>query len=255
VTCKQERAQTASISIDDMGPKQRQRYVAHLRECDDCRRQALAEDPSLAFSLLPASEVTQDEIDRVLQGVRTLRRTQAIEAIADTHLSKGLVAVGLAATLLVAVLLVPESRRSADSAAVPFSGAVGVGSGLFQVPELRSVVANGTLRAELRRGAAARPAAASQRLWAVEIPVESGSRIERQPQGAFRLAFEIGAVTENGGLELKDLQLHKLDGDREVLLIAADVRPVRGRPLIVGRFPARGGDVASWLELTWLGGR
>jgi hypothetical protein len=258
VTCNQERPQIPSISIDDMGPTQRQSYVAHLRDCDECRRRALAADPSLAFSLLPASEVTQDEIDGVLQGVRTLRRTQAIEAIADTRLSQGLVALGLAATLLIAVLLVPEFRRSADSTAVPFSGALGVGSGLVQVPQTRSVIANGTLRAELHRAAdagATRPATAAERLWVVEIPVESGSRVERQPRGAYRLAFEMIAVTESGGLELRDLQLHKLEGNNEVLLIAADVQPVRGRPLIVGSIPARGDDVASWLELTWLGGR
>ncbi len=258
MTCNRERVQRPSISIDDMGPTQRQSYVAHLRDCDECRRQALAADPSLAFSLLPASEVTQDEIDEVLRGVRTLRRAQTIEAIADSRLSKGLLALGLAATLLIAVFLVPEFRRSTDSSAVPFSGAVGVGSGLVQWPAARSVMAKGTLRAELRRVAASgvtQPSTEAERLWAVEIPVRSGSRVERQPQGSYRLAFEMGAVTESGGLELRDLQLHKLDGDNDFLLIAADVQPVRGRPLIVGTVPARGDEVASWLELTWLGGR
>ncbi len=54
---------------------------AHLDTCDDCRREAVAVDPSLLFGLRAAAPETGtgDEIEAMQQAVTTMRRAARVE--------------------------------------------------------------------------------------------------------------------------------------------------------------------------------
>ena len=90
----------------DLEPSARETRSKHLRQCWECRRYALEDDPTLMFIELPKVEVSDAEVDEILATVGTLRRARALEKGASPqrgHLGRNLAA----AALLTALLLVP----------------------------------------------------------------------------------------------------------------------------------------------------
>lgn len=52
--------------------------LAHMDECDGCRRTALAADPSLVFRRLPAFTADAAEVDAMRRGVANLRHASRV---------------------------------------------------------------------------------------------------------------------------------------------------------------------------------
>ena len=254
MSCRQWRDRVPLVSVDEMGRETRRQYLAHLRDCRECRRDAAREDPTIVFSLLPAAEVSDDEIAAVRQTVETLRRARALEGLAGSKVPRRLILGAMAATLLIAVTLIPQPRSPERSASVPFAGAVGVGSGLVQIPEGPSLATNGVLQVELHRGAEVEPGFSSSvpdRLWEVDIPTGGEMHVERELGGGYRLHFSLGDSLDGNILELRDFELLRAGEQGEVSLLAADLLSELNRPMIVD-VPADGmGAEPLWLELTW----
>lgn len=254
MSCHQWRDQIGLVSVDEMEPKTRRDYLSHLSDCLECRRLATRNDPTIVFSLLPAAEVREEEVDQVRQNVRALRRTRAVERTAASKVPRRLVLGAIAATLLIAVTLIPQRRLSENSRSVPFAGAVGVGSGLVQIPQASSSTASGVLQLKLNRGAEGEPGVgmlAPYRVWEVDIPARGERRVERQLAGGYRLHFLLVDSPHGDVLELKDFELLQIGGAGEVSLLAADLRAEPNRQVMVD-VPGKGkGSETMWLELTW----
>ena len=237
-----------------MGQEERQRFLAHLHDCRECRHDATRRDPTIVFSLLPAEEMSDEEIDEVRQAVQVMRRMTTLESLTRGRAPRELVAGALAAMLLVAVMVIPQRQLPDESEEVPFAGAVGVGSGLVQMPGAPASTATGILQIELRRKAEIEPApnmSLSDRVWEVEIPVEGDGRVVRDLEGGYRLHFDLGSGVASDILELRDFEVLRTGEQGEVLLFAADLQPELNRPVIVG-LPSEGrGSDLLWLELTW----
>lgn len=61
-------------------PREWREALEHLDGCADCRRRAVAADPTLAFRRLPTPSVGPAEVDEIRAGVAALRRTRRLEA-------------------------------------------------------------------------------------------------------------------------------------------------------------------------------
>ena len=85
----------------------RQELIDHLRACSTCRRTAVDEDPTLAFSLLEAEPVDADRIAEIQKSVTTLRRSRAIERADLPRLNEIGKAFLVAASLLFVLTLLP----------------------------------------------------------------------------------------------------------------------------------------------------
>lgn len=237
-----------------MKREERRRYLSHLRDCRECRQEAARKDPTIVFSLLPTEEVTDEEIREVRQTVQAMRRMRTLESVARSKHPSRLVVGAIAAMLLIAVLLIPQRRLPGESEEVPFAGAVGVGSGLVEMPAALSSTPSGILQVELRRGAKIEPGptrSVLNRLWEAEIPIEGKGRVVRHLQGGYRLHFDLGDGVASDILELRDFELLRIGEQGSVALLAADLQPELNRPMIVG-LPSEGtGADVWWLELTW----
>ena len=55
--------------------------LAHLDDCDRCRPEALAADPTLLFRRLPAPEVSDRDVAAMRERVAVLRRARELEAV------------------------------------------------------------------------------------------------------------------------------------------------------------------------------
>ncbi len=91
----------------------------HLSECEACREEAAAVEPSVLFALLPAGEVSSEDVARVLAGVRAgvaWRETEAKLGAARSRRRRRMAAVASAAALAAMTLVLPGSgRRAADT--------------------------------------------------------------------------------------------------------------------------------------------
>jgi len=254
VICHQWRDRVELVPVDEMGQETRRDYLSHLSSCSECRRVAARVDPTIIFSLLPAAEVGDEEIDQVRQTVEALRRTRAIEGTETSKVPRRLMLGAIAATLLIAVTLIPQRRSPERSASVPFAGAVGVGSGLVRIPQAPSSIANGILQFRLHRGAGGEPGIASSapnRVWEVDIPTGSERRVEREIEGGYRLHFHAVDSAEGDILELKGFELLQTGEQGDVSLLAADLLAELNRPMLID-VPGKGTSSEPWrLELTW----
>lgn len=254
MSCHQWRGQYGLVSVDEMEQETRRDYLSHLSDCLECRRLAARKDPTIVFSLLPAAEVREEEIDQVRQNVRALRRTRKVEATATSKVPRRLVHGAIAATLLIAVTLIPQRRLSENSTSVPFAGAVGVGSGLVQIPRASSSTARGVLQLTLNRSADGELGigmSAPARVWEVDIPAWGDRRVERQLADGYRLHFLLVDGPNGDVLELKDFELLQIGESGEMSLLEADLRAEPNRQVKVD-VPGKGaGSETIWLELTW----
>ncbi|HEX6199639.1 MAG TPA: hypothetical protein VF150_05190 [Thermoanaerobaculia bacterium] len=110
--------------------------LGHLDRCPECRRRAVAADPSLVFRSLPAWEPDATEVDAMRAGVATLRRAHRVTPRPEGALQakaaapRGTVArertgwrlaaaAGLVATLLWAA---PAAERLSSGRSAPVPG-------------------------------------------------------------------------------------------------------------------------------------
>lgn len=254
MSCQHWRQRFPRISVDEMVRDERRRYLSHLRDCRECRLEAARQDPTIVFSLLPTEDVSDAEIDEVRHRVHALRRVKELESLGRVRTKRRLAAGAIAATLLVAGVVIPLRRSPEGSEEIPFAGVVGVGSGLVQIPGAPASTVSGMLRVELRGGAeidATPTTSVPERVWEVEIPVGDQGRVVRDLEGGYRLHFDLGDGVESESLQLRDFELLRTGDQGEISLLAADLEPELNRPMIVG-LPSAGADPDPlWLELTW----
>ncbi len=108
--------------------------LAHLEECDGCRRAALALDPSLVFSRLAGAgfdrserseRSVHDEAREIAAGVRTLVRAREAERTLGRSSRPAARRAGLAAAALAlgaALFLTTHASRHAGAPAAPARG-------------------------------------------------------------------------------------------------------------------------------------
>jgi hypothetical protein len=102
------------LLLVDLDGGRRRELVEHLRTCASCRRAAVEEDPTLAFSLLEPEPIDRDRIGEIQASVRTLRRSRAIEKADRYGPKEAGKAVLVAASLLFALALLQLSGGRSD---------------------------------------------------------------------------------------------------------------------------------------------
>jgi hypothetical protein len=103
-----ELARLAPVSLlaSELEPVEHRRVAAHLRECPECRRQAVSADPAVLFVDLPTLEVTEADVEAVRSAVGAMRRARALENETSRPLGRWW-RHAAAAALLATLLLVP----------------------------------------------------------------------------------------------------------------------------------------------------
>ena len=103
----------------------RKELIDHLRACSSCRRTAINEEPTLAFSLFEAEPVDAGQIAEIQKSVRTLRRSRTIERGDRPGLNESGKALLVAVSLLFVLTLLPlTSGRLPEESSEPQVGVV-----------------------------------------------------------------------------------------------------------------------------------
>lgn len=244
MNCRSWRDDVELGFVDRMDRQQRQQFLTHLESCRPCRDAAAKVDPTLVFSLLPAAEVEDAEVDEVRRTIQALRRVRALEATWNRRVRQGLAASAFAALLLAAVVLVPHRPQPESSVEVPFAGAVGVGSGLVDLPPTPIGESSVRIRVELGR------APAAQQLSQTEFVAHTGERVERDLGYGYRMRFEVAGEVLGRAPVLKNFEVLGSDSRGDWTIFSADLRPSANQPLILGLTPAEGDEDLLWLQLT-----
>jgi len=83
MSCEAFRELLSAYLDDSLDDVRRAGFRAHLRACDDCRRAAVAEEPTLVFSLVDQPEPPQDRIETcvtsVIAGIRRERLEKRLQ--------------------------------------------------------------------------------------------------------------------------------------------------------------------------------
>jgi hypothetical protein len=95
--------------------------MAHLDACDDCRRAALAADPSLLFRRLPGLAAGRDEVAAMREAVAALRRASRVASPAPEP-ARRLRAVAAAGLVVAALGLLPGGGGSTTGTLGPAGG-------------------------------------------------------------------------------------------------------------------------------------
>ena len=240
-------------SIDEMPRSQREELLAHLLSCPTCRRAAVEADPTVAFSLLPSTTVEKQEVEEIQRTVEAMRRVRILERPWPQRTKRRLAAGALAATVLVAVLLVSRTGVEETRPEVPFAGAVGVGSGLVNVPEKTESVVSFTLHLELARSPKQQETLSGSvltRISQVEVRAKAGDLVQRDLGDGYLVRFHLPEALPGGELALEDLELTRTGPEGTQLLLQADLQPLGGSPLIVGVEPPGDAESQLWLLLS-----
>ena len=254
MSCQEQRRRRPRLHLDAMDPQTRQEYLTHLDSCRECLDAATREDPTTIFALLPKAEVSDAEVDEIRRTVRTMRRVKAVEGAASARAPWRWIAGVAAAMLLLGIVLVPQFRQSAETEALPFAGAVGVGSGLIEMPERSSPVVGSVLLIGFYlsdgAGVGSTPATVEP-ASEIKIPVAGPGHIERDLRAGYGLRFDMRGAAAGQVLELDGFELVRTDEQGEESLLAADLRAEMNRKLTIGPKTVPAGQETFWLELTW----
>ena len=109
--------------LAELSGAERERAVAHLASCPDCRARLAADSPESLFALLAIERESPELLDEVSAGVaRRLDETPAswVEALRERGLSRTAAALAAAAAAVVCAVLVSRAPRPA---AVPVATA------------------------------------------------------------------------------------------------------------------------------------
>jgi len=69
-SCADTRARWEDYAAEALEAGERRAVREHLEECPSCREEAASADPGLLFSQMASAEVSAEDIERVLTGVR-----------------------------------------------------------------------------------------------------------------------------------------------------------------------------------------
>ena len=250
MTCEPWRDLLAHQGLDDLSESRREEYLRHLESCPRCRRAAVVSDPTIVFSLLPAEPAEPAEIEDIRRTVRVLRRSRRVAA---SPARRWLIAGAVAAMIVGAIFIVPDRPRPPIAEEIPFAGAVGVGSGVVQIPRsavesqavrLRIVLARSAKMVDLSRA----PSLAT--IAQTGLVVRPGELVDTRLDQGFRIRFELADELSSAAPLLRNFELLQVEELQEVSLLRADLRPRPGSPLILGINPTRPGSEQLWLHLT-----
>lgn len=251
MSCARWRDLLLDESVDELAEAQRDEFLLHLQVCSSCRRAAAEADPTVVFSLLPEERIEEGEVEEIRRTVQAMRRVRALEA---SWSRRGLAAGAFAAMVMLAIVLIPERPLRQSPEEVPFAGAVGVGSGLVSVPRVSSGGSVVELQVELARSARVSDLSTSPTLHRVsrlEVIASTGELVDRNLGNGYRIRFSLAREMPPSGPILKGFQLLQPDGQGEVALFSADLKPVPDSPLILSVTPAAEEEEQLWLLLTY----
>lgn len=251
MSCARWRDLLRAESVDELAGSRREEYLIHLQGCPSCRRAAAEADPTVVFSLLPEEKIEEGEIEEIRRTVQAMRRVRAMEA---SWSRRGLAVGALAAMVLMAIVLIPMRSERQTPEEVPFAGAVGVGSGLVNVPRAAIDGAVVKLQVELARSTRVSDLSRSPTLHTVshlEIATHAGERVDRDLGHGYRIRFSWPGEISMGGPVLRSFQLLHSDQQGEVALFSAHLQPLPNSPLIVGVTPADEDEEQLSLLLTY----
>lgn len=254
MSCAQWRDLLSVEKIDRLSADRRERFLIHLQECTSCRRAAATADPTVVFSLLPEEPVEKQEIEEIRRTVQTMRRVRALEASWSRRARQGLAVGAFAAAALLVVFLLPDRPDTSSPNEVPFAGAVGLGSGLVNVPQQPNDTASVELQVALARSARVVNLASSpalETLSHLSVTASAEEQVERNLGSGYRIRFRLPRETGGDRLVLQNFQLLQSARQGEESLFTADLEPLRDSPLILGvPTPDQDGE-QLWLLLTY----
>jgi anti-sigma factor RsiW len=102
--------------LDDVLPADDARALrGHLAVCDGCREDLAATEPTLLFARVSLEEVSPEDVQRVVEGVRTgvaLKETERKLALGRGRRRSRVAAIASAAAVAAMTLMMPGSPRS-----------------------------------------------------------------------------------------------------------------------------------------------
>lgn len=215
MSCQQWQSALKAGGLDGVESARRREFLRHLSSCSHCRRWAAAEDPTILLSRLPTVEVSAEEVEEVRRTVRALRRVRDLES-GWVHLTqRAFAGTAMAALLLVALLLSPERPQTGVPEPVPFASAVGMGTGLIDLPP-QSDSARFVIEIELVAG--------SETLLEQALHVREGQQIARRLEGGYELRFHLDDRIEGDSIMLRGFRLSKTVGAARATLIEKDLK-------------------------------
>lgn len=246
---------TWSESTDDFQGRERVELLEHLRTCKACRARAATDDASLLFSALSPRRVDSSEIEAMKMAVHNLRRVQHLQSPVSRQTWRRF--VGLAAVLMVGLLLAPERRVAVPPVSVPFSGALGIGSGTLALEANSTSTANSggpvsgriqidyqLLSADWRieeiadqiDDAKSIESLAGKRtevLASGTLEVPSAGPVERHLEDKYRISFEMVSLAAPDRFALRGFDLTQRRGSGEEALVQADLLLGTRQPLLL----------------------
>lgn len=114
LSCRDFRDRLPLYLDDALATGERAPFREHLAFCTACRDHVAAGEPSLLFARVPAEEVSPEDVERVLAGVRTgiaLAETRRRLAGAGRHGRRRIAAMSSAAALAAMIFVLPGSNR------------------------------------------------------------------------------------------------------------------------------------------------
>ena len=103
-TCKQWTGLEAQLlDIDCLDQEGQVEARRHLETCLPCRSRALAVEPSLLLAAIPPIDTSDDDVQRMIEDVRALRRTHSLE-LSGRNMTPRVRQLAAACILLVALL-------------------------------------------------------------------------------------------------------------------------------------------------------
>jgi hypothetical protein len=120
--CETVRGQLPEYLEDGLSTEDRRTYREHIGSCETCRESVLDIEPSLVFARVRPEDVSSEDVERVLTGVRAGIALAEAERRAGRARNRGhhrVAAMASAAALAAMTLVLPGSRPAARRPAEP----------------------------------------------------------------------------------------------------------------------------------------
>jgi anti-sigma factor RsiW len=124
--CETVRGRLPEYLEDGLSTEDRRTYREHIGSCEACRESVLEIEPSLVFARVRAEDVSSEDVERVLTGVRSGIALAEAERRAGRARNRGrhrVAAMASAAALSAMTLVLPGSRPAARRPAGPVAAA------------------------------------------------------------------------------------------------------------------------------------
>lgn len=240
MSCMQWRSTLATDGVAGIEPLERRRLLQHLAGCASCRQWASIEDPTILLAQFPAVEVSGDEVEEVRRTVRALRRVRDLERTGSHLVQRSFAGAAMAILLLVALFLSPERPPARVSEGIPFAGAVGVGTGLIDLPNPTSST-RFDIEIEL--------ATASEILFRESLDVGAGQRFRRQLAGGYEIRFHLDVPVEGQGVSLRGFRVSRVGAEGRTTLVEKDLSLGSEDPVVLELSRSAAGEANSYLTI------